>query len=317
MELLKEARPNVKESTLKQYLFHLEKLKKSLPKEYEKDGWDFLRDVEKIKNAVSQNVYTSQRNTFNSVVILLMALNHDNRYDDVIKTYTDMRDELNQKYVKEKSEGKMSEKQEANFVTSEEIMKMLSEMDKIIKTEKIKSKTDITNSDRELLTTFTLFHLLLRCPTRNDMAGMILTTPNEFKKIHDDIRKNTNYLIKRKDGFQIELNEYKTDKTYGRVIIPVPKEVVKVLRMFIRSTNKRTGDVLFTSSINKPLSRNGISQLLLKTSKKYMGKSVSTTLMRKCVASDKFSEKNKEQEELAKICCHDVNTQNLVYVKKK
>jgi integrase len=316
MELLKEARPNVKESTLKQYLFHLEKLKKSLPKEYEKDGWDFLRDVEKIKNAVSQNVYTSQRNTFNSVVILLMALNHDNRYDDVIKTYTDMRDELNQKYVKEKSEGKMSEKQEANFVTSEEIMKMLSEMDKIIKTEKIKSKTDITNSDRELLTTFTLFHLLLRCPTRNDMAGMILTTPNEFKKIHDDIRKNTNYLIKRKDGFQIELNEYKTDKTYGRVIIPVPKEVVKVLRMFIRSTNKRTGDVLFTSSINKPLSRNGISQLLLKTSKKYMGKSVSTTLMRKCVASDKFSEKNKEQEELAKICCHDVNTQNLVYVKK-
>lgn len=316
MELLKEARPNVKESTLKQYLFHLEKLKKSLPKEYEKDGWDFLTDIEKIKNAVSQNVYTSQRNTFNSVVILLMALNHDNRYDDVIKTYTDMRDELNQKYVKEKSEGKMSEKQEANFVTSEEIMKMLSEMDKIIKTEKIKSKTDITNSDRELLTTFTLFHLLLRCPTRNDMAGMILTTPNEFKKIHDDIRKNTNYLIKRKDGFQIELNEYKTDKTYGRVIIPVPKEVVKVLRMFIRSTNKRTGDVLFTSSINKPLSRNGISQLLLKTSKKYMGKSVSTTLMRKCVASDKFSEKNKEQEELAKICCHDVNTQNLVYVKK-
>ena len=38
MELLKEARPNVKESTLKQYYFHLEKLKKSLPEEYEKDG---------------------------------------------------------------------------------------------------------------------------------------------------------------------------------------------------------------------------------------------------------------------------------------
>lgn len=316
MELLREARPNVKESTIKQYYFHLEKLKKSLPEEYEKNGWDFLRDIEKIQNAVSQNVYTSQRNTFNSVIVLLLALNHDKRYDEVIKTYTEMRDKYNQQYVKEKTEGKMSEKQESNFATPEEILKMLSEMETIIKTEKIKSKTDISNSDRELLTTFTLFHLLLKCPTRNDMAGMILTTPNEFKKIHDDIRHNTNYLIKRKDGFQIELNEYKTDKTYGRVLIPVPKEVVKVLRMFIKTTDKRTGDVLFTSSINKPLSRNGISQLLLKTSKKYMDKAVSTTMMRKCVASDKFSEKNKEQEELAKICCHDINTQNLVYVKK-
>jgi hypothetical protein len=316
MELLREARPNVKESTIKQYYFHLEKLKKSLPEEYELDGWDFLRDIEKIQNAVSQNVYTSQRNTFNSVIVLLLALNHDKRYDEVIKTYTEMRDKYNQQYVKEKTEGKMSEKQESNFATPEEILKMLSEMETIIKTEKIKSKTDISNSDRELLTTFTLFHLLLKCPTRNDMAGMILTTPNEFKKIHDDIRHNTNYLIKRKDGFQIELNEYKTDKTYGRVLIPVPKEVVKVLRMFIKTTDKRTGDVLFTSSINKPLSRNGISQLLLKTSKKYMDKAVSTTMMRKCVASDKFSEKNKEQEELAKICCHDINTQNLVYVKK-
>jgi hypothetical protein len=316
MELLREARPNVKESTIKQYYFHLEKLKKSLPEEYELDGWDFLRDIEKIQNAVSQNVYTSQRNTFNSVIVLLLALNHDKRYDEVIKTYTEMRDKYNQQYVKEKTEGKMSEKQESNFATPEEILKMLSEMETIIKTEKIKSKTDISNSDRELLTTFTLFHLLLKCPTRNDMAGMILTTPNEFKKIHDDIRHNTNYLIKRKDGFQIELNEYKTDKTYGRVLIPIPKEVVKVLRMFIKTTDKRTGDVLFTSSINKPLSRNGISQLLLKTSKKYMDKAVSTTMMRKCVASDKFSEKNKEQEELAKICCHDINTQNLVYVKK-
>ena len=316
MELLREARPNVKESTIKQYYFHLEKLKKSLPEEYEKDGWDFLRDIEKIKNTVSQNVYTSQRNTYNSVIVLLMALNHDKRYDEVIKTYTEMRDKYNQQYVKEKSEGKMSEKQESNFATPEEILKMLSQMEKEIRDEKIKSKSEISNSDRELLTTYTLFHLLLKCPTRNDMAGMILVTPKDFQKIHDDIRTHQNYMIKRKDGYAIELNEYKTDKTYGRVLIPVPKELNKILNMFIKYTKKSHNDVLFTSSINKPLSRNGISQLLLKTSKKYMDKAVSTTMMRKCVASDKFSEKNKEQEELAHTMCHSVEVQNQVYVKK-
>jgi len=316
MEAIKKSRPTAKESTLKQYMSHLNKLRKNFEKEYDNIGWKFLEDIESVKSSVSSNVYTSQRNTYNSVIVLLMALNSNNDYDTTIEEYTKMRDELNAQYVKDKSEGKMSEKQENNFVTREEIEIMLQKMYDKIKTEKIKKKTQITNSDRELLTTYTLFHLLLRCPTRNDMAGMKLVSTNDLKKTHDDIRNHQNYLIKTKNGFIMELNEYKTDKTYGRVHINVPSECAKVLRMFLKYTNKTNWDVVFTSSINKPLSRNGITQLLIKCSNEYLNKSVSTTMMRKCVASDLFSQKNKDQEELAKICCHSVEVQNQVYVKK-
>ena len=81
--------------------------------------------------------------------------------------------------------------------------------------------------------------------------------------------------------------------------------------------DKEIGDVLFTNSRGNPITRNGISQLLIKTSKKYLGKSISTTMIRKIVVSDKFADIKKEQAELADVMGHDVGTQNAVYVKEK
>jgi hypothetical protein len=159
--------------------------------------------------------------------------------------------------------------------------------------------------------------MLIRLPTRNDMAGMVLANKTLLKKTHDDIRENTNYLLNSKDSMTIILNDYKTNKKYGSNEIEVPKDLEKIFKMFIRATGRKVGDILFRSSLDKPLSRNGISQLLLKTSKKYLGKSVSTTIMRKSVASDMFLQKNEDQEKMAKIMGHSVHVQNQTYVKKK
>ena len=113
------------------------------------------------------------------------------------------------------------------------------------------------------------------------------------------------------------MNEYKTSKKYGEKNIPVDKDIEKLIRSYIKSLGIKNGDVLFTSSTGKELSRNALSQLLTKTSKKHLGKSISTTMMRKIVVSDKFGDVKKEQAELASIMMHDVQTQNLVYVKEK
>ena len=55
----------------------------------------------------------------------------------------------------------------------------------------------------------------------------------------------------------------------------------------------------------------------MKTSKKYLNKSISTTMMRKVVLSDKFGELKKEQEKMAEITGHDIGTMNKVYIKEK
>ena len=46
--------------------------------------------MEKIKG----NHYTSQRNTLNAVIILLLALNSDNKYDKLIEEYQKIRDKI-------------------------------------------------------------------------------------------------------------------------------------------------------------------------------------------------------------------------------
>ena len=157
----------------------------------------------------------------------------------------------------------------------------------------------------------------MKYPLRNDLAGMKYISKTNYNKLTEDNKKENNYLVKNKNNLMAILNVYKTSKKYGEKVIEISPEVSKVLRMYIRLTGKKVGEVLFTNSRGNPITRNGISQLLLKTSKKYLDKNISTTMMRKIVVSDKFADIKEEQKELADVMGHDVGTQNLVYVKEK
>jgi len=141
-----------------------------------------------------------------------------------------------------------------------------------------------------------------------------------LKNLTEEDRKNNNYLVKEKSKMYGIYNDYKTSNKYGEKIIEIPKDLEKIINAYIRATNKKVGDVLFVNSVNTPLSRNQISQLLIKTSKLYLQKNISTTIMRKIVASyhfgDKeFQEKKKEQAVLAHNMSHSTSVQDKVYIK--
>ena len=311
-EELTEARPNVKPNTIRQYEIQLNKLKKV----FESDNWDFLSKPEDVVDKLKGNKFTSQRNSYNAIIVLLMALNHDNKYDKLLEEYGKLRDTLNNKYVEDQQSGKISEKQKENFAELSEIQKMISEMESEIKAKDLKKQNKLSGKEKELLTVYVIYSLLVRLPIRNDMAGMELITKTQYNKLSDDQKKNTNYLVNEKSSMFMVLNEYKTSAKYGEKKIDVPKDLEKIFRMYIKITNKQPGEVLFVSSTGKAISRNAMSQLLLKTSKKRMGKAISTTLMRKAVVSDKFGEMKKEQKELADIMGHSVGVQNAVYNKE-
>ena len=311
-EELTEARPNVKPNTIRQYEIQLNKLKKV----FESDNWDFLSKPEDVVDKLKGNKFTSQRNSYNAIIVLLMALNHDNKYDKLLEEYGKLRDTLNNKYVEDQQSGKISEKQKENFAELSEIQTMISQMESEIKAKDLKKQNKLSGKEKELLTVYVIYSLLVRLPIRNDMAGMELITKTQYNKLSDDQKKNTNYLVNEKSSMFMVLNEYKTVAKYGEKKIDVPKDLEKIFRMYIKITNKQPGEVLFVSSTGKAISRNAMSQLLLKTSKKRMGKAVSTTLMRKAVVSDKFGDMKKEQKELADIMGHSVGVQNAVYNKE-
>ena len=311
-EELTEARPNVKPNTIRQYEIQLNKLKKV----FEADNWDFLSKPDDVVDKLKGNKYTSQRNSYNAIIVLLMALNHDNKYDDLLEAYGKLRDTLNNKYVEDQQSGKISEKQKENFAELSEIQGMISEMESDIKSKGLKTQKKLSGKEKELLMVYVIYSLLIRLPIRNDMAGMELITKTQYNKLSEEQKKNTNYLVKEKASMFLVLNEYKTAKKYGEKKIDVPKDLEKIFRMYLKLTKKEAGEVLFVSSTGKPISRNAMSQLLLKTSKKYIGKGVSTTLMRKAVVSDKFGDMKKEQAELADIMGHSIGVQNAVYNKE-
>ena len=308
---IQKARPKLKPNTVKQYEVQLNRLQDL----FETNSWNFLSDFDSVKEKISDKHFTTRRNYYNSIIVLLMALNHDKEYDDLIKEYVTIRDSLNQKYSEEQISGKISEKQKDNFVELGEIQKMLSQMENEIKKERIKKKEKLTKNDLELLTAYTLFSFLVRLPTRNDMAEMKLISKAEYNKLSEN--QETNYLVREKSKIFILLTNYKTNKTYGNKIIDVSKDLEKILRMYIKLTKTNNGEVVFRNFNGEPINRNAISQLLIKTSKHYLDKSISSTMIRKIVLSDKFADSNKEKKQMAEITGHDVSVMDSVYVKEK
>ena len=313
MEVIQKARPNAKESTIKMYSSNLNKLKKM----FDTDNFDFLKQTDKVKDKLSELHFTTQRNYLSAVVIYLMAISKnekDMKEDPLILKYAELRDDLSKIIEDNNATGIISDKQKDNFVDISEVNKMVQEMGEEIKNKKIKKKEDLSSKDKALLQVYTIFSIYTRLPMRNDLAGMEAINKRTYNKLTEENKKEKNYLVVNKNNMFMVLNEFKTNTKYKSINIPIEKDLEKLLRVYLKMNGM---GVLFKSSTGKALTRNALSQLLLKTTKKRMGKSISTTMLRKIYLSSKYGKIQEEQAKDAEIMGHSVNTQNKVYIKKE
>jgi len=310
MEILKKSRPNAKESTIKMYTANLMKLSKLM----DTDNFKFLKKSDNVKEEISELHFTTQRNYYNAIIVYLMAVSDNKKEDPLIDEYVELRDTLNKKYEDEQATGVISDKQSKNFVPIEEVNKMINDMGEEIKNKKIKKKEDLTAKDKSLLQSYILFNIYTRLPLRNDLAGMEAINKRSYNKLSEEDKKEKNYLVINKNKMFMVLNNYKTSAKYKELDIDIPKDLEKLLRLYIRVNGM---GVLFKSSTGKPLSRNALSQLLLKETKKRMGKSISTTMLRKIYLSSKYGKVKEEMEKDAKVMGHSTEVAQNVYIKKE
>jgi hypothetical protein len=309
-EDISKARPQLKTNTVKQYVINLNKLQKL----FDTDGYDFLKDPEKVMDKLGDLHYLSKRNILNAVIVLLMALNHDKKNDDLIEEYGKIRDELNDKYSEEQKSGVISDKQSKNFSTTEEIFEMINKMADDLKPIKKKNKDEITKKEMQLLQAYTLFNIYARMPFRNDVAGMEAIQKRDYNKLKEDEKKEKNYLVVEKKGLFFVLNKYKTSKKYEELDLPIEdKTLKKILRYYLKINGM---GVLFKTSTGKPLTRIELSKTLIKYSQKYMGKSISTTLLRKIYLSSKYGDMKKELEKDNVVMGHSKEVALNTYVKE-
>ena len=308
IETIKKSRPNAKDSTIKMYVSNLMKLMKL----FDSDNLKFLSKVEGVSEKLSDLHYTTQRNYYNSIIVYLMSMD-EGEEDKTIQKYNTLRDNGNQTYQEQNATGIISSKQAENFVDISEVNKMIEQMAKEIKDKNIKKKEDLTAKDKALLQVYIIYSIYTRIPLRNDISEMETINKRVYNKLSAEDKKSKNYLVINKNQMFFVLNKYKTSSKYEELKIDIPKDLEKLLRFYIRINGM---GVLFKSSTNRPLSRNALSQLLIKTSKKRMGKSWGSTILRKVYLSSKYSKVKEEMKKDAAAMGHSVEMQQAVYVKK-
>lgn len=313
-DVIKKARPNLKDSSINIYVRNLNKLKKIFN---EKD-YKFLENHEDVEKILEDLSYLTVRNYYNAIIVLITALNgFDN---ELVDQYTVMRDELNEKYNKQNTEtNKISSKQEQNFISYNEVVDMLNKMADDLRILKIKQKKDIGVKERTLLQIFVIFNIYLHIPLRNDVVDLIKIQKREFNKLLDDNKKENNYIVFENNNMFFSIGKYKTDKTYSTKIIEIPKELQKVIRFWKRISIFNDSEYLFLSATGKKLTRNELSQLMIRFSKLYLNDKaqLSTTILAKITMSHHLGELKKKQEEMSKQRGTSINTINNIYIKER
>jgi len=283
IEVVSKARPNLKPGSLKSYRSAFNKAVKT----------DIdLNNVDDIFEALKDVKHTSRRNIYNSVQVYMEAIGGDK---EVIEKYGKERDRLFEVYNKENESGIISDKQSPNFITYDELMKYIARL-----------KLDI-KGDQQLDMVFTILTFHIDRDIRNDLAGVKLITRTMFNKLKE---KNECYIISQGTKMTFYCNQYQTNKTRPQEIKEIEGRARIELQRYIKKWNIKSGDIVF------PITKNNLSQLLIKTSQKYIQKNIGANIIRKIVASHKFLEKKLEQEDHAKSVGHSVKTENLYYVKQ-
>jgi len=260
------------DKTIAKYLADVRKL---APPNYDNMLW--ANDSEMVAEKLKNFKPTTQRNYYNSLLVCLYASGME-KGKGIAEVYEAKRDLLNAEYDKMKGANTPAQQEVLKNVSAQTIDNMLKIMEKDLRT-------------RQTHMAYAMINIYKYYQFRNDVAGMEVFPNKIFDEIEEEERKNTNYLVlgKPEESMSFVLNNYKTSKKYGEKFIEIATpELRVVLKNWVRF--KVAGDwaelsnkviYLFDWATGTPLTRNDISHLLSQTFNKYLGFSISTTLLRK------------------------------------
>tara|TARA_R110000737_G_scaffold341029_1_gene364411 strand:+ start:363 stop:1334 length:972 start_codon:yes stop_codon:yes gene_type:complete len=301
------------DKTINKYLADVRKL---APPDYIDMVW--ANDSEMVADKLKSYKPTTQRNYYNSLLVCLYASGME-KGTGIGAVYEAKRDLLNAEYDKMKGQNTPSQQVVLQNVTAETIDNMLKVMEKDLRT-------------RHTHMAYAMINIYKYYQFRNDVAGMEIFPNAIFDEIEEEERKETNYLVlgKPPESMSFILNKYKTSKKYGEKCIEIENnELQLIIKNWIKY--KINGDwskledkviYLFDWATGTPLTRNDISHILSETFQKYLGYSVSTTLLRKIynnIPTDINDASDDEMKELiaqANASGHSMMTKGAVYSKK-
>ena len=319
MDILKQKiikNRNLKESSVKTYLFNLNKLHKKI---FDKpiENLDFLLDVDKVINTLSELKLTTQKTYLASIVVALDSMK-EKKYDKALDKYREIMLDNIKDYNEDIKKQNKSESQSKNWVSMKALKKVVNDYHKELKNKKVfeKSKDEITKKEKDLLQKWLVGSLYVidnkNPPLRLDYTPLEIITLKDYNKLKDN-QKDKNYLVNvsRNNKF-FSFSDYKTDKTYGIKKIQVGNKLNSILNSYLKLHDNK---FLLLNNKGEPMTPNSLGKYITKvfepTNKKITG-----TLIRHIYISEFLTGPSlQEKENLSELMHHNVNTQQL-YRKK-
>ena len=265
-------------------------------------GEDLLENVGK---------YATTMKHINSIIIKDKPIT-DNRIRDLLNAYTTLMKankiplRIIKKYqttIKELND-KQNELYKNNTLTSE------NQKTNIISLQDLDDYITLLKEKEQ--TVHLILSMMKFTPQRvNEYAFMKLSSKEEYDGFDTTSKSLFNYVVDNGDDtYTIYYRQYGTTKTRPKEIQPQSNEVSVLLKEYILLNTINLGDKLFNYEAPQ------LSTLMTRTSKKYIGRSISSQLIRKIIVSAKFNGSNTEQKSFAESIGHSVSTENAIYNKE-
>jgi len=295
--IIYRAHPNIKVSTLKQYEQTIARIQLEVitpvrlvdGDEKANELLENYRWIEDFNNVIktieeSSRSVNTKRTLYGYLKIFLKGLNQANFHTlEEYKAFDGQEAKYRKENKKEIEDNRKktgvptTNNQSENLITKEELLLVLRSL-----TDDIKK-----GDDKKLNMIYLLLNTHLRFPFRNELHNLIFVTKQSQQK---DLSKN--YLwrdAKTKKLFFIR-NVYKTagsQESGGQKIDELPAELAKMYRNYLKNTEIKAGDNVFTLSNSQEY-----SMLLTKFFNEKTGKNISSTLLFKIIS--KLSEEQNE-----------------------
>ena len=312
-----EKQRNIKPSTLKAYSNNIKKLTKDITSK-EFSSINYLKDFKKIKDFLNKKTISTRKNYIATILVMLRAVNKDDKLDKLIDQYSDYLMDVNGEYEDKIKNQEKDQKTSENWMDLQDLRKKaLKYYTKKIRDKGInkKTKTKLSKKEKKILQAYLLVSLYLLDPNvpprRNEYAGMKIIKSEDYAKLSDKEKNKFNWLwIKSRNRKKFIYNNQKNNKKNE---VPITSSVNSVINLYLKYHD---GEDFLLNSKNEAMKSNNLTKLLHKIFEKATGKHISSTMLRKIYVSHKFDlPKLKELEETNKKMGHTSTTMMKNYYK--
>jgi hypothetical protein len=253
---IKKNRPLIKDKSIDTYVSVIRNLAKSMGSKG--DSLEFLFKFDKVKEHISECMLTTKKNKLTAIIVALCSTNPSKK--KLLEEYNKYLKELGEAYDKQLKLQKKTKTQEKNWITYEQFIKVINNVEDEVETKGILSKRrkKLTKREMDLLQQLVVLKTYKQFPLRNDFATMRVLTKSQYKALPKVEQASNNYLV----GNKFHINAFKNKKDESDTHeFPIPPKLHKLIKHWLKFNT--SGWFLVKNDGIYPMSSNSLTNQVL------------------------------------------------------